>query len=110
MALRDLEAAARILGNLKARAHDPERAFHLEAIRSAIAELRTVGAAGARAGRLACSPESRPSARQDGRGPDRLGAAAWPNHIGGVVSTPGVVRCAARRARRICVKCAAVHR
>jgi hypothetical protein len=40
--LRDLEAAARILGNREAVAPDPERAHHLEAIRSAIAELRTV--------------------------------------------------------------------
>ena len=40
--LRDLEAAARILGNREAVMPDPERALHLEAIRSAIAELRTV--------------------------------------------------------------------
>ena len=42
MVLRDLEAAARILGNREAVTPDPERALHLEAIRSAIAELRTV--------------------------------------------------------------------
>jgi hypothetical protein len=42
MVLRDLEAAARILGSREAVAPDPERAHHLEAIRSAIAELRTV--------------------------------------------------------------------
>jgi CheY-like chemotaxis protein len=42
MVLRDLEAAARILGNREAVTPDPERALHLEAIRSAIADLRTV--------------------------------------------------------------------
>jgi hypothetical protein len=42
MVLRDLEAAVRILENREAVAPDPERAHHLEAIRSAIAELRTV--------------------------------------------------------------------
>ena len=42
MVLRDLEAAARILGYREAVTPDPERALHLEAIRSAIAELRTV--------------------------------------------------------------------
>jgi hypothetical protein len=42
MVLRDLEAAARILGNRDAMAPDPERSHHLETIRSAIAELRTV--------------------------------------------------------------------
>jgi hypothetical protein len=42
MVLRDLGAAVRILGNREAVAPDTERALHLEAIRSAIAELRTV--------------------------------------------------------------------
>ena len=42
MVLRDLEAAARVLARIEAVASDPERALHLEAIRSAIAELRTV--------------------------------------------------------------------
>jgi hypothetical protein len=42
MALRDLQAAARILGNLEARAPDPERAGHVEALHAAIAELQRV--------------------------------------------------------------------
>ena len=40
--LRDLEAAARILERIDTLTPDPERALHLVAIRSAIAELRTV--------------------------------------------------------------------
>jgi len=40
--LRDLEAVARILERIDTLTPDPERALHLEAIRSAIGELRTV--------------------------------------------------------------------
>jgi len=39
----DLEAAARILERIDTLTSDPKRALHLVAIRSAIAELRTVG-------------------------------------------------------------------
>ena len=42
MVLADLQMAKRVLGNILAGAPDPERALHLGAIRSAIAELRTV--------------------------------------------------------------------
>jgi hypothetical protein len=40
--LRDLEAAERILGRIETSAPDTERALHLQAIRSAILDLRTV--------------------------------------------------------------------
>ena len=62
MVLRDLEAAARILGNREAVAPDPERALHLKAIRSAIAELRTVVQPWPASRRGAGSPVSCPGA------------------------------------------------
>ena len=40
--LQDLESAERVLENIQAVAPDPERALHLGALRSAIAELRTM--------------------------------------------------------------------
>jgi hypothetical protein len=56
MVFRDFEAAARILGNGEAVTPDPERALYLEAICSAIAELRTRGPAVADVRRVAGSP------------------------------------------------------
>jgi hypothetical protein len=43
--LKDLESAERVLGQTEDTVPDPERRLHLGALRSAIAELKTVVAA-----------------------------------------------------------------